>query len=140
MPITPNSSRPHTPQTPGTQITPAGAMNNSGNSGNSQIYQGFRSILFHSNFDLYSKGSFTPQPTQIHQGSVAPPQGPIPQQQPTPQPSSMPGQHVPQPQVMMTYFMPPQQSYPGAPHAQQTRFARKGQCMRAMNIQNTIIN
>lgn len=43
-------------------------------------------------------GSFTPQTSQIH--AVVPP-GPIPPQQPTPQQSSIAGQHVPQPQVMM---------------------------------------
>lgn len=69
-----------------------------------------------------SSGSFTPQPN-IHPGA----QISLP---PTPQPQTIQQQHVPpvQTQMMaMTYFMqPPQATYPGPTHAQQTRF-RKSQ-------------
>lgn len=43
-----------------------------------------------------------------------------PQQQPTPQTSQIPGQHVAQGPVMtMAYFVQQQQTYPTPPHAQQ---------------------
>lgn len=111
MPVTPNSSRPHTPITPGPQMVQANINNNITNSNNGS---NGTSVVSSSQ----GGGTFTPQPTT--QGQL-----PLP---PTPQPPSIQQQHVPPQMMAMTYFMqPPQQPYPTPTHAQQSRF-RKNQC------------